>query len=125
MGCTMSKSTSIKIHESTIESIPSLKGFEGRVFFRDYKSDSDYDIHRYQYAYSSNLDGSISPAMIFYAKNEEDIKKVIRYAKEKNIAIAVRTGGHQYSGASSTCGNNIQLDLSNSFLGEENFQYDK
>ena len=125
MGCTLSKSTSIKIHASTVESIPSLKGFEGKVFFRDYKNNSDYDIHRYQYAYSSHLDGSISPAMIFYARHEEDIKKVIRYAKEKNIAIAARTGGHQYSGASSTSGKNIQLDLSQAFLGEENFQYDK
>ena len=121
MGCTQSKATI----PANVESIPSLKGFQGEIFHRDDKSDSQYALHRYQYAFTSYKDGSINPAIIFYAKDEEDIKMVIRYAREKNIAIALRTGGHQYCGASSTSGPNIQLDLSRAFCSEEDFQYDE
>ena len=121
MGCTQSKA----IITTNIDTIPTLQGFQGEVYFRDEKSDSQYALHRYQYAFTSHQDGSINPAIIFYAKNEEDVKKVIRYAREKNVAIALRTGGHQYSGASSTSGPNIQLDLSQAFHGEDDFQYDE
>ena len=107
------------------DSTSTVQGFQGEVYFRDEKKDSQYALHRYQYAYTSYLDGSINPAIIFYAKDEEDVKKVVRYAREKNIAIALRTGGHQYSGASSTSGPNIQLDLSRAFRSEEDFQYDE
>ena len=126
MGCIGSKPRSVKDQSiSFLKSNAALNGFEGQVYFRDYFEDSEYEVHRYQYAYSSNLDGSMNPSMIFYPKHVDDIKKVIRYANEKNIAIAVRTGGHQYSGASSTSGINIQLDLSQTFLGDQNFKYDK
>jgi len=40
---------------------------------------------------------------------------VLKYAKAQKIAVAIRTGGHQYSGASSTSAPNIQLDLRSSF----------
>ena len=113
-----------KTHER-FESIPSLQGFEGKVFYRDSKKNSEYALHRYQYAYSSYLDGSMEPSIIFYAQNEEDIKRVIRFARESNISVSLRTGGHQYSGISSTSGKNVQLDLSQAFCKEEDFQYDE
>ena len=82
-----------------------IAGVEGKVFLRD--GSEAYTEASYQYATSSYLyDGPLSmqPAVIIYAKNESDVKLVLKYAKAKGIAVAVRTGGHQYSGASSTTG---------------------
>jgi hypothetical protein len=83
-----------------------------RVFFRGSK---DYEQHAYQYGTSSHQDNTMVPAAIIYPKTIKDIISSVKYAKETGIGIAVRTGGHQYSGASSTSGNNIQLDLSDTF----------
>jgi len=56
------------------------------------------------------------PALILYPKDDQDVIAAIKYAKKHNIAVAVRTGGHQYSGSSSTGGDNIQLDLSRTYM---------
>jgi len=61
----------------------------------------------------------MDPKLIVYAQNVDDIKGIIKYAKDKKIAVAIRSGGHQYSGASSTTGDNILLDLSQTFRGPE------
>ena len=73
-----------------------------------------YDKATYQYATSSKFT-HLNPAFVLYAKRDEshsDIMKAIQYAKENQIAISVRSGGHQYLGFSSTSGPNIQIDMS-------------
>lgn len=102
-----------------------LKGFKGQVFQRDTEDPDEqelYKAHRYQYASSSHSLQSnyehMAPALILYPQDVDDIIFAIKYARERNIAIAVRSGGHQYSGASSTEGPNIQLDLSETFAGD-------
>ncbi|KAG0347175.1 hypothetical protein BG005_000346 [Podila minutissima] len=75
----------------------------------------NYDEHCYQYASSSYPQGLIQPKYIIYPRGDDEVIKAIQYAKANKLAVAIRTGGHQYSGASSTYGNNIQLDLSNTY----------
>ncbi|KAF9148997.1 hypothetical protein BG015_009230 [Linnemannia schmuckeri] len=90
-----------------------FEGFYGKVVQR---GDEAYEESVYQYAWSSHVDeGIIEPEAILYAKDDADVIAAINYAKSHDIAVAVRTGGHQYSGASSTNGRNIQLDLSSTY----------
>ncbi len=80
--------------------------------------DTNYEDRRYQYATTSQPRANMSPAAIICPKHpnaDPDVEKAIRYAVANNIAIAVRTGGHAYSGTSSTTSNNIQLDLSEAY----------
>jgi len=58
------------------------------------------DLMEQQYAYSSHRE-DMAPRFIIKPKDEEDIIQVLRFAAENNYRVAVRTGGHQYSGASS------------------------
>lgn len=57
----------------------------------------------------------MNPGEILQPTCLEDIQGVIRYANRFGKPIAIRTGGHQYSGASSTGPNGIQLDLQLTF----------
>lgn len=80
--------------------------------------------YRYQYATTSNPAASMSPGAIIYPQHpnaDADVKLAIQYAAANHIAIAVRTGGHAYSGTSSTTSDNIQLDLSNAY---DDWDYD-
>jgi hypothetical protein len=96
-----------------------IPDFQGTIYYR---GQPNYPIHAYQYATSSydpNLSGAMAPAWVLYLQPgsaDSDIQLAITYATQEDVAIAVRTGGHQYSGASSTSGNNVQLDLSEAFL---------
>jgi hypothetical protein len=72
----------------------------------------------YQYATTSNPAAKMSPAAIICPQHpnaDPDVKKAILYAGANGIGVAVRTGGHAYSGTSSTTSNNIQLDLSGAY----------
>jgi FAD binding domain len=78
----------------------------------------EYEDRKYQYATSSYVtEKRMEPQLIISPNNKNDIALALRYAKSQNIAVAIRTGGHQYSGASSTAAPNIQLDLKRTFRG--------
>ena len=64
-----------------------------RIFRR---GDPGYGAHAYQYAKSSH-DG-MSPNIIIYPTYVEEILNIVDYAKKNRLGVAVRTGGHQYSG---------------------------
>ncbi|KAF2834333.1 FAD-binding domain-containing protein [Patellaria atrata CBS 101060] len=94
-----------------------IEGITGNQFP---KGTQAYQNNKYQYASSTyELDHNMNPGLIIQPRNKADIKLTVKYAKSKNIAVAVRTGGHQYSGASSTSAPNILLDLKKTFQGPE------
>ncbi|KAG0047475.1 hypothetical protein BGZ83_007467 [Gryganskiella cystojenkinii] len=80
------------------------------------QGEPEYHNHCYQYASSSYPQSLIQPKYIIYPVGDDEVIKAIKYARANKLAVAIRTGGHQYCGASSTCGNNIQLDLSNTYV---------
>ncbi|KAF9118335.1 hypothetical protein BGW39_001262 [Mortierella sp. 14UC] len=80
------------------------------------RGEPEYNEHCYQYASSSHTHGIIQPKYIIYPTGDDEVIKAIQYAKANKLAVAVRTGGHQYSGASSTYGDNIQLALSRTYI---------
>ena len=87
------------------------------------QGDGGYKNAKDQYATPSYADENrMSPALIVQAASKEDIAFTLKYAKAKKIAVAVRTGGHQYCGASSTLTPNIQLDLKLSFKGVDDLR---
>jgi FAD binding domain len=88
------------------------------------KGTDEYEKRKYQYATSSyETERGMEPALIIYPTNKNDIALALRYAKSQKIAVAIRTGGHQYSGASSTKAPNIQLDLKKTFRNEDDRRF--
>ena len=77
--------------------------------------DADYPQKRHQYATTSFSEEDVSPRIILYPRGEEDIQKAIGLCQELSMALAVRTGGHQYCGYSSTSPVNMQIDLGKTF----------
>jgi hypothetical protein len=78
----------------------------------------------YQYATSSyEAEDRIRPDLIICPANKDEIAIALKYARSRNIAVAIRTGGHQYSGASSTNAPNIQLDLKSTFKAGDDLSY--
>ncbi|ORY60755.1 FAD binding domain-containing protein [Pseudomassariella vexata] len=95
-----------------------IQGIEGMQYPRDgSKSEQlDYALFNRQYATSTyREDHDMYPDLIIQPKGDEDVVKAVNWARSNKIAISVKSGGHQYSGASSTSGRNIQLDLSNTY----------
>lgn len=99
----------------------SIQGVTGKQFVA---GTVKYPEWQYQYATSTHgADHDMKPGMIIQPLNKEDIKRTVLYAKEHKKAIAIRTGGHQYSGASSTGSANIQLDLRTTFQAADDLAY--
>ena len=83
-----------------------IRAAEGTLESQAYKNNN------YQYATSTHgLDHDMHPALIVQATCDEDVIAVVKYAKQNKIAVAIKSGGHQYSGASSTSGANILIDM--------------
>jgi hypothetical protein len=84
------------------------------------KGAEGYEDHKYQYATSSyETENRMEPQLIIYPANKDEIARTLKYAKSQKIAVAIRTGGHQYCGASSTVAPNIQMDVRQTFRGAD------
>lgn len=78
-----------------------------------------YDDDRAQWASMmgsrEESDNALHPHLIIFCSTEEDVVRAVNFAKMCGCQISVRSGGHQYAGASScekgkSC---VQLDVSN------------
>ncbi|KAH8734221.1 hypothetical protein BGZ61DRAFT_442295 [Ilyonectria robusta] len=95
-----------------------IQDFAGMQYSRDGTADEqqDYSFFNEQYATSSHQkDHDMYPDLIVQPKQDNDVIKAVNWAREQKVSIAVKSGGHQYSGASSTSGKNIQIDLGNTY----------
>ncbi|CAG5158453.1 uncharacterized protein ALTATR162_LOCUS5087 [Alternaria atra] len=91
----------------------SIQGFQGNALIPNTKA---YDRANNIYASSSfGKERDMNPGEIYQPSSIEDIRMIVKYANQVNKPIVIRTGGHQYSGASSTNLNGIQLDLKPTF----------
>lgn len=101
-----------------------IQDFKGIQYIRSAENTIDgqaYKNNNYQYASSSHgIDHDMNPALIVQPTCDADIIAALKYAKANNIAVAVKSGGHQYSGASSTSGSNILLDMKPTFKNLNN-----
>lgn len=87
--------------------------FQGNQFFPGtaaYKRANDI------YATSTyGVSRDMNPSEILQPASIEDIQQVVKVAAKMGKPLAIRSGGHQYSGASSTGSQGIQLDLKPTF----------
>lgn len=97
-----------------------MSAIRGKVVKR---GDPEYEKCRYQYASTSMDAEALKPAMIVYPDDDGDIKASLAYARRNNVAVAVSSGGHSYCGASSTGGDNIQINLSGRFAKVRDYTY--
>lgn len=96
-----------------------IQGVAGNQYSPESHPD-DFKTYSYQYATSTyGIERDLNPALIVQPKNIADIAQTLRYAKERGIAVAIRSGGHAYSGGSSTSAPNIQLDLRYTFKSDD------
>lgn len=95
-----------------------IEGLQGMQYSRKGSQfeESDYAYFNQQYATSSyQAEHDMNPALIVQPKGDEDVVKTVQWARDNKVSVAVKSGGHQYSGASSTGGKNIQIDLTNTY----------
>lgn len=95
-----------------------IQDVEGMQYSRDGapSQQQDYAFFNQQYATSTHaIDHNMFPSLIVQPKGDGDVVKAVNWARENKVAVAVKSGGHQYSGASSTSGRNIQIDLTNTY----------
>ncbi|KAK6725395.1 hypothetical protein SNK04_004200 [Fusarium graminearum] len=87
--------------------------FQGNQFFPGtaaYKRANDI------YATSTyGVSRDMNPSEILQPASVENIQQVVKAAAKMGKPLAIRSGGHQYSGASSTGSQGIQLDLKPTF----------
>lgn len=85
------------------------KSFKGDIVT---SSDVDYPQAIARWALNAQRNAKV----VAFVMDEEDVSLAIKFAKEENLPIAVRGGGHSASGASSSEGG-LVIDLSRHIIG--------
>ncbi len=87
---------------------PHIPDFKGQVFI---PSDLLFRLHADQYATSSFPVEDMTPFMVAFPEDVDDIKAALAFAKVQKKSIAARSGGHQYCGKSSGDDSTIVLAM--------------
>jgi FAD/FMN-containing dehydrogenase len=87
-----------------------IDGFSGPIY---QEGDREYNDRIEQYATTSFEKSLMSPFMVGYPVNKDDIVSAIKFAKVKGKKIVARSGGHQYTGKSSGGKDTIVLSMDN------------
>jgi FAD binding domain len=90
-----------------------IPGFSGASF--DPSSPGYHDANDLYATSTYGKERNMNPGEILQPTNVDDIIAVVKAANQRRQKLAIRTGGHQYSGASSTTPANLQLDLKPTF----------
>ncbi|MBT32976.1 MAG: FAD-binding oxidoreductase [Thalassobius sp.] len=99
----ISNSLGVEIPEATIENFQA--NFKGKLIFRD---DKDYDTSRL--VWNKMIDKY--PALIAQCTGVADIISAVNFARENNMSVSVRGGGHNVAG--NAVGDGVlTIDLSN------------
>jgi FAD/FMN-containing dehydrogenase len=77
---------------------PRIPGFRGDVYI---PSDPGFAVRATQYATSSFPEDVMTPFMLAYPLDQDDIAAAITFARSNHKHVAARSGGHQYCGMSS------------------------
>jgi hypothetical protein len=102
-----------------METIQDFKGLQ-YPFTTDPIPRKAYDANNVEYATSTHqIDHDMFPGLIAFPQNDDDIQKTVKYAKDHGYAVSIMSGGHQYSGACSTHGKGIQLNLKLTYKGPQ------
>lgn len=84
--------------------------FKGKIYP---KGSTGYECSIQQYATSSYPENQMSPYLVAYPEDKEDISIMLRHAREEKKNVTARSGGHQYSGLSSGGDSTIVLSMNN------------
>jgi len=85
-----------------------IPGFKGTVSQR---GETGYEDRAKVYATTSYPAENLTPLMVAYPLDAEDIAAAIKYALQNKLYIVARSGGHQYSGKSSGGQQTIVLSM--------------
>jgi FAD/FMN-containing dehydrogenase len=93
-----------------MSSLAELKAaFKGELVFPE---DPDYSAAIARWSITAERNA----AVVAFVKTNEDVAIAIKYARHNNLPIAIRGGGHNPAGTSSTEGG-LVIDLSRHFAG--------
>ncbi len=85
-----------------------IPNFQGDIFE---SGDRGYRTRAKVYATSSYPKSEVTPLMVAYPRDENDIMAAIAFARSNDLYIVARSGGHQYSGKSSGGQKTIVLSM--------------